>query len=395
MASRDVLIQAFEAAPDIAGRYKSLYCVNFRPGDIHKVRGGYSLVFRALDSTTGQTVAIKIMDPDHLADLYRMDCFAREPKILAGLQTFHRCLRLVEGHKIFDISVTLTPGVTLPYPVGFFVTEWLAEDIEAFFLRQQSFDALIKLNLYRQVLLAVKVLHDQQTHHRDLKRDNFRVRVTECDLPVIAIDFGTAAKLASPHAAPTYGTPVGHYGYAPPEAFAGLAGVREIGALADIYALAGLLYELFKPNLFFTETVANPVFVMTLSAALHKSNTEPDVSRRLVLWRRVVKDFARAVQPPSLLGPGSTIPDAVRPQLVALYSDMAAFDLGKRLSDFNIILRRLDGAIRCLGNQAFRDREQKQRRQERLDRLKRYQAKEARLHAKYGTAVQGRLNPNA
>lgn len=95
--NKDVLVQAFESAPDIAGRYKNLYCVNFRPGMIRKARGGISLVFRAIDTLTGDTVAIKIMDPDFLADLYRMDCFEREPKILQAAQGIQRCLRLVDG----------------------------------------------------------------------------------------------------------------------------------------------------------------------------------------------------------------------------------------------------------------------------------------------------------
>lgn len=43
-----------------------------------------------------------------------------------------------------------------------------------------------------------------------------------------------------------------------------------------------------------------------------------------------------------MTGPACSLPDTVRPQITSLYSDLAAFDLRKRLSDFDVILRRLD-----------------------------------------------------
>lgn len=110
--NKSALISAFEKTATIGGRYTNLYCVNFRPGDIRQERGGYSLVFRADDFVSGRRVAIKTMDPDHISDLYRMDCFAREPEIISGLGNHHRCLRLIEGRKIFDIDLSTETGAT-------------------------------------------------------------------------------------------------------------------------------------------------------------------------------------------------------------------------------------------------------------------------------------------
>lgn len=383
--SKSALIQAFESAPNIDGRYSGLFCVNFRPGAPRKERGGYSLVFRAHDSTLGHAVAIKIMDPDFISDIYRLDCFTREPQILAGIQGHSRCLRLVEGHKVFDIDVTISPGSILKYPVGFFVTEWLAEHIEDFFFKQNLFTPLARLQAFRQIVLAVKAHHDQNVHHRDLKRDNFRVRVSQPDKPIVTIDFGTAAKLESPHLAAHYGTPVGHHGYAPPEAFTGLAGLRQLGKLSDSYALGALLYELFMPNFFFLETLSNPVFVSTLSATLHRCNREPDITKRFELWKVLVKGFAKAVQPPSISGTGSGVPSAVKSQIVSLYDDLAAFDLSKRLSRMDEVVRRVDSAIRCISNQIFWQSERERRRKARAKRLSDLLAKEARIRALRGS----------
>lgn len=379
-SSKSGLVQAFESASDIDGRYSKLFCVNFRPGDADKIRGSYSLVFRAEDTRTNELVAIKIMDPDYLADVYRMDCFKREAEIIGGLQDHSRCVRLVEGHKIFEIDVPLVTGHTVKYPIGFFVTEWLEGHIEDFFFQQHLFKAAAKLEIFRQIVLAVKALHDHGVHHRDLKRDNFRVRGSRTAGATIAIDLGTAAKFESPHLASSYGTAVGHGGYAPPEAFCGLAGIREIGHLADAYALGALLYELFMPDFFFVETIRNPVFMATLSATIYKASREANLKKRLELWRILVKDFARAVQPPVIGGAGSTLPDPLRVAVVDLYTQLAAFDLGKRLTNLDLVIRRLDSALRSATNQFEWNKIQARRKKARLERIAEVQARQARLN---------------
>jgi serine/threonine protein kinase len=376
--SKSALIQAFESTPTIDGKYSNLFCVNFRPGDTQKLRGGYSLVFRAEDLKSGNRVAIKIMDPDYLSDLYRMDCFTREAKIIEGIQSHSRCLRLVDGHKVFDIDVSLSTGHKLKYPVGFFVTEWLDEHIEDYFFKQSSFKAAIKLEVFRQMVLAVKALHDQGVHHRDLKRDNLRARSSEPGKPIVAIDLGTAAKLGSAHLATSYGAPVGHTGYAPPEAFCGFAGVRELGPAADAYALGALLYELFMPDFFFVETTRNPVFMGTLHALIHKAVKQRDLKKRLDLWRVLVRDFARAVQPPAIGGAGSTLPDAAKAIVVGLYTQLAAFDLAKRLTRLDIAIRRIDAALRSVLHPLEWNRLQQRRKKARLERIAELQTR-ARL----------------
>src|SRR5688500_10128394 len=175
--NKSPLVLAFEGLPDIGGRYREVRCVNFRPGDADKGRGHFSLIFRAEDSETGRPVAIKVMDPDYLTDLYRMECFRREPQIISTLQAHQRSLKLVEGHKTFVINLAMV-SVSFSVPIDFFVTEWLDEDIEDYFFSQTNYSAAVKLAIFRQIVLAIKVLHDSNVHHRDIKRDNFRVRIT-------------------------------------------------------------------------------------------------------------------------------------------------------------------------------------------------------------------------
>lgn len=381
MTNKRVLVDALQATPSIAGRYSNAICVNIRAGTSNEKRGSYSLVFRAKDDVTGVPVAIKLMDPDWLHDPYRLDCFKREPTILSGLQGYKRCLRLVEGHKIFDVELPMAGGV-FKFPIGFFVTEWLEKDIDDYFVNQSTYAALVRLEVFRQIVLAVKALHDHEVHHRDLKRDNLRLRIENDQNVVVAIDLGAAAAASSAHLKSDYGMPVGHQGYAPPEAFVGLAGMRQLGRLTDAYSLGAMLYELFMPGFFFAETLDNPVFASTLVAAIHKAAPEPDLEKRLTLWKQLVRQFARAVQPPSILGPGSSVPVAVSTMVADLYSRLAAFDLNVRLSDLDFVFHRIDSCIKCLKSDKLQQLLVAERKKRRAERLARAQAKEARVRAR-------------
>jgi serine/threonine protein kinase len=385
VTNRDGIVDILEGLASIDERYENLQCVNYQRGVPAARRGAFSLVFQARDKVTGETVVIKTMDPDYLGDAYRLKCFDREPEIISRLEPHPKCLRLIQGKKEFQIALQVN-GMNFNFPIGFFVTEWLAEDIEDYFVNQKNHECVQKLLLFRQLVLAVSSIHSQSVHHRDLKRDNLRVRVEEGARTVVAIDFGTAARIDSQAVQSRYDAPVGHYGYSPPEAFAGFAGERELGHLSDVYALGGMLYELFMPGHFFADTIQNPVFQSVLYASVHKVIQEQDLGRRLVLWRRAMTDFSRAVQPPTIMGFGSSLHDCVKPVIALLYSELAAFDLTKRIVNLDRILRRLDGAILAIQNERFYHANLAKRRNERDRKRKDAEAKEIRLMKKFSLA---------
>ena len=54
--------------------------------------GYFSLMFTALDKTTGETVVLKVFHPDHRADAYRWACFQRESRLLPAFRWTARYL---------------------------------------------------------------------------------------------------------------------------------------------------------------------------------------------------------------------------------------------------------------------------------------------------------------
>ena len=186
------LIRQLENTQLLNGRYEKLSCVNVVGGDR---RGVLSLVFQGFDQAEKALVAIKVMDPDRLGDTYRLAAFEREPKILEIIEGKKRCLQVKNGLKQYEWEVTLSGGTApLKFQCGFFVTEWIEEDVDDYFFQQDTCDPKVKLAIFRKLLLAVDSLHKTHIFHRDLKVDNIRVKTIDNEQIVIAIDFGTAAR---------------------------------------------------------------------------------------------------------------------------------------------------------------------------------------------------------
>ena len=255
------LVQELEALSELDGRFTDLKLVNCQ-GAVK--RGNFSLVFRAKDKLAGDDVAIKFFDLDPAKnDPFRISCFDREQELLGLLLGSARCLQIISPLSVFQLDVG---GFIVD--AKYFVTEWYEYDIDEYFLRQSNSDAIEKLRLFNEVVLAVEALHAKSIHHRDVKADNFRRRNNKAEEHgVVAIDLGTAALATSPPLLGSYGCPVGFTTYSAPEAFCGLAGNRNVAHLTDIYALGCLLYELFSPDDYWTSYCnLNPSFEMRRGA---------------------------------------------------------------------------------------------------------------------------------
>jgi predicted Ser/Thr protein kinase len=203
--------------------------------------GGFGVVYKATDPTTGELVAIKEMiatDPKEFN--LRRTFFRREAEILRALQHIPIVPRLydfIEDGGAAYLVMEFIPGNNLltlldkpgtsPFPVAQ-VAAWGARICEALAHMHRMHPPLI---------------------HRDMKPEN--IMLLPDGSTIRLIDFGTAREMG--HGIMARGvakTKVYTEGYAPPEQIIGKPEPR-----SDLFALAGTLYHLATgqaPEGFFT-----------------------------------------------------------------------------------------------------------------------------------------------
>ncbi|MFZ0336957.1 MAG: serine/threonine-protein kinase [Terracidiphilus sp.] len=216
-------------------------------------RSGMATLFRATDSRTGRTVAVKVPHPEMEADPVLLERFRREEEI--GQEIDH-------------------PGVVKTYAGEkrsrpYMVIEW----VEGRLLRD-ILNAERKLPIDRAVALAISIcdaldnLHKHGVVHRDLKPENIMVLG---DDRIKIIDFGIALKedarrITQTSLTPALGTP----DYISPEQVKGQRGDQR----SDIYALGAMLYEMLTGQPPFTGQ--NPLVVLN-----ERVLTDPQPAREL------------------------------------------------------------------------------------------------------------------
>ncbi|KYG11309.1 protein kinase, partial [Sorangium cellulosum] len=184
--------------------------------------GGMGHVFRAYDLTTGETVALKVLQNAATQDSSRL---AREAQALASL-------------RVPGVVRYIAHGVTeLGHP--YLAMEWLTGETLSQRLARQAFTLDESLKLARRVATTLGSVHRLGVVHRDLKPSNLLLvggaidRVTLIDFGVVRMS-GIDQQLTMPGA--ILGTP----GYMAPEQARGEA---QVDARADVFALGCLLYK--------------------------------------------------------------------------------------------------------------------------------------------------------
>jgi len=377
-SNRDLLLAQLHNMPLFAGRYRELQCVNYDPANKEK-RGCFSLVFRATDVVTGRVVALKFFDIDFsvLQNPYRIQAFEREPEILKVLLGKHRCLQLAAGLDTFQLEIRSADGtISARLPCKYFAVEWIDEEIDKFFHRQDEFGPEEKLRLFNEIVLGVQALHRHDVFHRDLKPDNLRAYIDALKRIVIAIDLGTAARVISIPLQPEYGHPVGAGAYAAPENFCGMAGLREVGKATDVFALGCLLFELFHTELFAIEVRKNRSYDLVLAAMAIDLATAPR-DKLVAAWRRSAPILERSLRPVKLDGIGSSAPPAIRGILNQIIAVTTRFDFVSRTENLDAVREQVWAAIRVLTNDKVARRRaeitrlHRQRREEKIRRQQR------------------------
>ena len=249
-------LDALHALADLSGQLLGPYRVDARVGG-----GAMAAVYRAVDQTTAQPVALKVLLPG--ADSVARERFRREAQLVSALHhpnivpTFH--IGQTSAHGSIYISMELVDGPSL------------AEVLDQVG-RLEPMDAC---RLLAPIARALDYAHAHGVVHRDVKPSNILlrratngdaagVRLTALPDPVTPLltDFGIARALDAPEltsAGRTIGTPA----FMAPEQCAGEA---EIDGRADVYALGAVLYRCL---------VGRPPFGGTTTQILHAHVYDP------------------------------------------------------------------------------------------------------------------------
>jgi serine/threonine protein kinase/tetratricopeptide (TPR) repeat protein len=193
--------------------------------------GGMGEVYRALDSTLGRHVALKILPQDLAHDPVRIDRFRREARTVASLNHPH----IVTIHSVEQDTETGAHFLTMELVEGASLDRQLPAD---------GMPVAKLLDLAWALADALAAAHDRGIVHRDLKPGNVMLTA---DGRVKVLDFGLAkvnepeasAQSAETIARTREGVVMGTVPYMSPEQVEG----RGVDARSDVFSLGVVLHE--------------------------------------------------------------------------------------------------------------------------------------------------------
>jgi len=188
--------------------------------------GGMGGVYLASHVTSGERVALKVLDP----------VFANHAEVVNRLYS-ERTISVRATHPgLVDIRAAARSTDGVPY----LVMEYLDGRTLASIVREGEIDMLMIIGLGAQIAAAIAALHEAGIIHCDLKPENLFVLNDRAwgTLPQVkVIDFGVSRRVDEPPAEEPAiaGTPA----YMPPEQWRGRPQTA-----SDVYSLGAVLYEL-------------------------------------------------------------------------------------------------------------------------------------------------------
>jgi len=232
----DPYITLIESTPIINGRYH-------QPKALRSAirEGHFSLLFVARDGKNGQDVVLKFFHPRHNNDSYRRHSFSREARLLSEFRGQPNILQLLEEEQQFEVPLKTEQGITVPFPLSFFVTELAPASVKDYIYSDAN-NAKDSLLLFREICKGLQRIHRKNMVHRDLKPGNALLFAHSV---VKLCDFGTARKLDTDSLVPRYDRPVGDTRYTALELFCGMGNNPYFFFGADFFSLGAILFELF------------------------------------------------------------------------------------------------------------------------------------------------------
>jgi hypothetical protein len=190
-------------------------------------RGGYGIVYLAIDSRLGREVALKIPGPMALLTPELRQRFRREAELAASLDHPNIVPTFEAGEEgaITYIISAYCPGPSL--------ARWLQE-------RGQLVEPVFAAEMVARLAGAVQHAHDRGILHRDIKPSNVMIG-SAADCQPRLTDFGLAKLECTPDQTRS-GVFLGTPSYMAPEQAE--AGHGAVGPATDVYALGAVLYEM-------------------------------------------------------------------------------------------------------------------------------------------------------
>ena len=201
--------------------------------------GGTGTVYKVLDTTLAEVLALKVLRPELVSDSAWLQRFKRELKITRDLEhayilpAYH--LEQLEGLYFF----------TMRYVDGKNLSEMIAE--------KEDLSLGLRLRILMQIAEGLVSAHDKGIIHRDLKPANIMIE-SESYHPYL-MDFGIASA-PDTQSLTVIGQGIGTPSYMAPEQSRG----EHISTLADIYSYGILAYECLTYKLPFTGATAVSIY---------------------------------------------------------------------------------------------------------------------------------------
>jgi serine/threonine-protein kinase len=198
-------------------------------------RGGMGIVYRAVQKSSGRTLALKVMKPGVATSAERLRFFVREASILSQLNHPH-IIRFFEMGTAGDEFFVATEYVE---------TVSLAQLLEQ---RPIAYRVKVVCGIACHVLDALKYAHEQGLVHRDIKPTNILLSRTSGKLQAKLADFGLAKNYedAGFSEMTQDGEIRGSPAYLSPEQ---IANARYAKPPCDLYSLGVSLYQMFSGRL--------------------------------------------------------------------------------------------------------------------------------------------------
>ncbi len=218
-----------QASTDLTGRTIGRYRIREKAGS-----GGMGVVYRALDTRLGRTVALKVLPPDVTADPERRSRFVREAKAASALN--HRNIIT-----IFDID--RADGI------DFIAMEYVAGRTLQDIIAGKSLTVSDTMDIAVQIADALVAAHSAGIIHRDVKPANIMISgypAGPCQVKVL--DFGLAKLVEAAPPDDTLSTDVtkssivGTAAYMSPEQAEG----KQVDARTDLFSFGSVFYEMLS-----------------------------------------------------------------------------------------------------------------------------------------------------